>query len=422
MVLVARAAQFVEAFLPLLLLQSIGAGAGSTAVVLVIQQVASTLTYWGEGRLVRAFGLTGVIRWGLLGSAVAVGGLAAAESITVAAVFAAMFGAASGAWRAAVQAAVPSTLATVEDVPGTDEADDDDVRSRAFGAIFWAANLGAIASAAAGALGLPLRWLLAAQAVTTGVAFLLSWLLPDSVGRADSLPVVPATQAPTAADTRRARRDTRVLMLAFVPATMLMFQAFGGLAVAMPADAYRQMVLVNAIVLVLAQPLTVPLLRRAGATAAILGGIVAMATGIAAQAFWPAALGWTVLWTLGELVIVIVPGALVTAAAPMADAAEYVGRFQVAQGLAAAVALYIGPVLAGAGSTPFAWGCGVAGAAGVAAVLAARQPVRAAWTQPITCPCGALFCVCDRTYAACASPSPVLTHQAMPDQTENPTA
>src|SRR5680860_1684275 len=97
-----------------------------------------------------------------------------------------------------------------------------------------------------------------------------------------------------------------------------------------------------------------------------------------AQAFWPAALGWTVLWTLGELVIVIVPGALVTAAAPMADAAEYVGRFQVAQGCAAAVALYIGPVLAGAGSTPFAWGCGVAGPPGVAAVLAARQPVRAA--------------------------------------------
>ena len=161
MVLIARAAQFVEAFLPLLLLQSIGASAGSTAVVLVIQQVASTLTYWGEGRLVRAFGLTGVIRWGLLVSAVAVGGLAAAESTTIAAVFAAMFGAASGAWRAAVQAAVPSTLATVEELPGTDEADDADVRSRAFGAIFWAANLGAIASATAGALGLPLRWLLA---------------------------------------------------------------------------------------------------------------------------------------------------------------------------------------------------------------------------------------------------------------------
>src|SRR5680860_63296 len=104
-----------------------------------------------------------------------------------------------------------------------------------------------------------------------------------------------------------------------------------------------------------------------------------------AQAFWPAALGWTVLWTLGELVIVIVPGALVTAAAPMADAAEYVGRFQVAQGCAAAVALYIGPVLAGAGSTPHPHANGVepapASTGPMYRATAAANPC-ATWNRP----------------------------------------
>lgn len=413
-VLVARAAQFVEAFLPLLLLQGIGASAGGTAVVLVVQQLASTLTYWGEGRLVRRFGLTGVIRWGLLGSAVAVAGLATAHSVATGAVAAAVYGASSGAWRSAVQAAVPSVLATAQTDPDTgDAADDASVRSRAFGAIFWAANLGAIASAAAAAWGVPLRALFAVQALTTSAAFLLSWLLPSSVGRAGSLPHVPDSQAPTAADAHRARRNTRLLMLAFVPATVLMFQAFGGLAVAMPPDAYRQMVLVNAVVLVLAQPLTLPLLKWAGATAATVGGIVAMAVGIAAQALWPDSLVPTLVWTLGELLIIIVPGALITAAVPMADAAEYVGRFQVVQGVAAAAALYFGPLLAGSGTTTFAAACLGAGLAGVGSVLLVRSLVSAAWGQPITCPCGALFCICTQTHAPCANPTPIVAHQAV---------
>lgn len=126
-------------------------------------------------------------------------------------------------------------------------------------------------------------------------------------------------------------------------------------------------------------------------------------------------MAWTILWSWGELLIVIVPSALVAAAVPMARAAQYVGRFQVAQGIAAAIGLYAGPLLAAAGTTPFAVGCLLAGLLGVGTVLLARSALSAAWRQPITCPCGALFCVCDRTHVACASPSAVATHQAVLD-------
>ena len=98
-------------------------------------------------------------------------------------------------------------------------------------------------------------------------------------------------------------------MIAFVPSTMVMFQAFGGLAVAMPADACPdEMVLVNATVLVLGQPLMTPVFRRFGAAPTTVVAILAMSVGIASQAVWPYAVAWTILWTLGELVVVIVSG------------------------------------------------------------------------------------------------------------------
>lgn len=415
-VLVSRSAQFVEAFLPLLLLNTLGATAAATATVLVAQQAAATLAYAGEGWLVRRLGLIRVIRWGLAGSALAVAVLAVSETLLAAGLGAAAFGATSGAWRTAIQVAVPRTLvASTPITPRVRTTPDPDaeIRTTAFGAIFWAANFGAIASAVAGVAGAPLRVLFAVQAITTGAAFVLTWILPRDLVSGAS-PTVPPVVRPTEVEARRARRRVRYLVLAFVPATMLMFQAFSGLAVLMPSDEYRQMVLVNAAVLVFAQPIVTPLLRLLGTAGATIAAVAAMAVGISAQAVWPGGLGWTVLWTLGELIIVIVPAGLVTAAVPSALVADHVGRFQVAQGCAAAVALYVGPLIAATGDTRFAVACLSTGAFGIVAVLGVRASIRAAWRQPLTCPCGALFCVCSGGHTACANPSPVVTHQARP--------
>ena len=119
---------------------------------------------------------------------------------------------------------------------------------------------------------------------------------------------------------------------------------------------------------------------------------------------------WTVLWTVGELVVVIVPGAMVAAAAPVAQAARYVGWFQLTQGAAATVGLFAGPALAGLGAGPFAWWCIGLGVLGCGSVLAARQLLQVSWRQPVGCPCGALFCVCGGNDTGCASPSVILTH------------
>lgn len=290
-VLTARAAQFVEALLPLLLLQSIGTNPAITAAVLVAQQLGATLAYAAVGGMVRRMGLIAVLRWGLLGSAASVAALAIAQSAPPAAAAASLFGATSGAWRAAVQALVPRTLTGPHSTRVSDasaqENDDSVLRARAFGAIFWAANAGAIASAAAGAAGLPLRGLFTAQAATTAAAFLISFVLPTNADQLGPPAVTPQSQQPTPADLRHARRASRSLIAAFLPATVIMFQAFSGLAVAMPAGAYRQMVLVNAVVLVLGQPLTALLLRNVGATTATVTAVLAMAAGIAAQAVWP---------------------------------------------------------------------------------------------------------------------------------------
>ena len=414
-VLVSRSAQFVEAFLPLLLLNALGATAAATASVLVAQQAAATLAFAGEGWLVRRLGLIRVIRWGLAGCALAVAVLAVSESLLAAGLGAAAFGATSGAWRTAIQVAVPRTLvAAASDSPAAMAGTDAEIRSTAYGAIFWAANVGAIASAGAGAAGAPLRGLFAVQALTTGTAFVLTWILPRNLESSATLPVTPARKRPTAAEALRARRQVRYLVLAFIPATMLMFQVFSGLAVLMPTEDYRQMVLLNAAVLVFAQPVVTPTLRLLGTAGATIGAVAAMAVGISAQAVWPGALGWTILWTLGELIVVIVPAGLVTAAVPSALAADNVGRFQVAQGCAAAVALYLGPLIAAKGDTDFAVACLSMGVLGIIAVIGVRASIRAAWRQPLTCPCGALFCVCDGGHTACASPNDILTHQSRP--------
>ena len=211
----------------------------------------------------------------------------------------------------------------------------------------------------------------------------------------------------------RSQRGLLWLSLAFVPATMLMFQAFSGLAVLLPPEDYRTMVLVNAVVLVAAQPLLDPVVQRVGVTAVVAGGIGAMAVGMAAQASQRVVddVLWTVVWTCGEIIVVILPGALISAAAPVADAARYVGWFQVIQGLAAVLGLVAGPVVAARGPAAFAALCTGLGVAGVAGVPLTRGLARQSWQQPLGCPCGAFFCACGGQDTGCAAPTVVVTHR-----------
>jgi hypothetical protein len=414
-VAVSRSAQFVEPFLPLLLLRGLAATPATLAAVLLAQQSAAVVGFVGLGPLADRFGVATTMRIGLAGAMVTAGVMAAVPETLAVGTAAVGYGAASALWRGAAQALVPLSLAAADsprDAPSSTSGESA-VRARAFGLLVLASNAGSLASAAVGAAGAPVRAMIAAQAAATGVGLLLSTTLPRAPG-ADATVAQPGMTVRAASAVRRERLAFWLVVAAVVPATALMFQAFSGLAVVFSVAQYRWMVLVNAAVLVLAQPAVAWILRRVSAVNALAVAGAGLGVGMALQARYPHAVALTLMWTLAELVVIIVPSAVVSGLAPRARVGSYVGRFQAVQGMVAAAATYLGPVLVARSSTLFAIACLLMGGAGAVAALGVRSPVGAAMRQPLECPCGALLCGCDATHHACATPTTVLVHAATP--------
>jgi MFS family permease len=107
----ARSAQFVEPFLPVLLLVELRATSELVAGVLVAAQLAATVGVAAAGPLMDRWGPVRVLRVALAGSAVTCAALAATPGPVVAVPAAIGFGVASAIWRAAAQVVVPAALA-----------------------------------------------------------------------------------------------------------------------------------------------------------------------------------------------------------------------------------------------------------------------------------------------------------------------
>jgi hypothetical protein len=413
-VAVGRAAQFVEPFLPVLLVDNLQAQPASVSTVLLLQQAAAVAGFLLLGRLSVRVGVAAVTTTGLAVGAAATGVLAVADSMAWVIAGAAAFALAAALWRASAFALVP--LALKSNPTGTnssrssDRADATTVRARAAGMIVLASNVGAMLSAAVGAVGGRVRVMFAVQAGMTALAAALSLRLRNwertaaTTGGSDAPP----------GSARSGRGAFWLVIAAVAPATALMFQAFSGLAVALPESQYRMMVLINAAVLVLGQGLTGWLVRRVPAAVALAAATVALGLGVSAQAALPYAGVATVVWTLGELVVITVPSAVVAGLAPHAQVGRYVGWFQAAQGTVATGAVYVGPLIAGRSPAAFAALCLALVGLGLVGLAAARQWVGSAMRQPVSCPCGALLCVCDHSHLGCASPTPVIVHTAAP--------
>jgi hypothetical protein len=411
-VAVSRSAQFVEPFLPLLLLRGLDATPSTLAAVLLAQQGAAVVGFVGLGPLAARFGVAATMRVGFAGAMVTAGVMAAVPQVVAVAMAAFGYGAASALWRGAAQGLVPLSLSTVDSPPdaASGARGASAVRARAFGLLVLASNVGALVSAAVGAAGAPVRPMIAAQAAAVGVGLLLSTTLRRPAAEVAAARPGMTVRAPSAV--RRERLAFWLVVVAVVPATALMFQAFSGLAVVFSAAQYRSMVLVNAAVLVFAQPAVGWVLRRVSAAGALAVACAGLGVGMAVQARYPQAAALTVVWSLAELVVIIVPSAVVSGLAPRARVGGYVGRFQAVQGVAAAAATYLGPVLAARSATSFTVACLLTGTAGAIAALAVRFAVGAAMRHPVACPCGALLCACDATHHACATPTTVLVHAA----------
>ncbi|HXV94024.1 MAG TPA: hypothetical protein VD813_12040, partial [Pseudonocardia sp.] len=266
--------------------------------------------------------------------------------------------------------------------------------------------LGAVASAAVGATGAPVRGMFAAQAAVLLVAAALAGIVRGP--RPD--PGLGAAPGAAGNGTRRPDPGLRVLAAAVAPATALVFQAFSGLALLLDDSAYRAMVLVNALVLVAAQPVVMALARRVRAGPLLATATGVLGAGMALHAAGAPLLVAVPLWTLAELVVIVVPSAVVAGLAPHGRTGTYVGAFQAVQGGVAALATFGGPLVAAAAPGAFAAAALALGAAGAAALLLTRRLLQAGLDQPVDCPCGAVLCRCGGSDATCVGPAPFLTH------------
>jgi hypothetical protein len=205
-----------------------------------------------------------------------------------------------------------------------------------------------------------------------------------------------------------------LLAIAYAPMTMVMFQAFAGLAEIFDEPEYRTMVLVNALVLVAFPPALWALAPRVDGVRAIAAAAAAQGAGMAVAAIAQDAFLATVLWSAGEATLIAVMPAVVAGIAPHRAAGSYRAAFATAQGAAAAVATFAGPLVARSSVGGFALACVVLTGAGVAAIGAHGRFIDAALRQPVACPCGALLCSCDAEHVACAYPTPIVVHGAAP--------
>lgn len=364
------------------------------ALVLLAQQAGATVGSGAAGAMVDRLGSRATASAGLLTSGAAVFALALALTPAALVAAAAVYGLAASGWRLALQAAVSQGLATA----GAANASPS-LRARAFGQLVWVSNVGAIGSGAAVAAGLPIRWAFAAQGVLLIAAAIVAQTLP---------------RAGRAAHAMRARgaieRRLWFVAAAFAPATIIMFQAFSGLAVVLDGDEYRTMVLVNAFVLVTASPLLGPLASRFSGGALLSASTFGLGAGIGAAIALGEAIVTTLAWTLAELVVISLAPAVVAGIAPHALVGRHQAAFQVFQGAVAALAMLVGPLVGEASPMALALSIVVLGVGGAAALLATSNTLGAALAQPVACPCGALRCRCDASHRACASPSPVLVH------------
>jgi MFS family permease len=300
---------------------------------------------------------------GFLGTAVALVALGSAETMP------AIYAAAVGVGLMA-ELFRPAGSAALADLPAQE-------RVRAFGLIFWAANLGfTVSTVAAGVLvqqgyGI-LFWINAAASV---LAALIVWRH------------VPETRPPTPKATRRALlpvllRDPVMLAMAAIHvvyfATFL--QTFSTLPLVMAGDGhgpgtYGAVLALNGIVIVVVQPIAVRLLdgRDRASVLAVSMLLAGIGGGLGAVVHSGAGHAGSILvWTFGEIGIAVMFGATFADLAPADLRGRYLGVASTTWSLGAVLGPLLGTALLDhAGRTALWAACSAAGLA----LFAAQQAV-----------------------------------------------
>jgi MFS family permease len=371
---VSRAGGFAQTFLVLYLTQErrlSPATAGAVAAAVCAGTVGSLLIGgWLSDRIGRRH--TMVV--GFSGTALAVVALGSADTMPAIWVSAVGVGLVSELYR-------PAGSAMVADLPGPRD------RIRAFGLLFWAANLGFSVSTVTGGVlaqhgyGL-LFWLNAAASVT---AALIVWRR------------VPETRPPTPRARRRALlpvllgdRLMIALALIFVAYFALFFQAFSTLPLVMAADGfsaatYGAVLAGNGIVILAAQPLAVRVLADRDRYSVLSVSMLLVGFGFGLGAVVDSGVGYAgsvLVWTVGEVGVAVVFGATFADLAPADLRGGYMGVAATTWGVGGVLGPPLGTALLDRVGPTLLWlGCALTGITLFAAQLAAAPALHSRTSQ-----------------------------------------
>jgi MFS family permease len=320
--LINRLGTMVEPFLAIYLTRTRHMSLASTGVVLTMWGVGSLASQPLAGVLADRIGRRATLTGGMLLSAAAMVALAYARSLSAMVPVVAVLGLTIDAYR-------PAASALVADVVAPEE------RTRAFGLLFWAVNLGFSAAVVTGGwlAAHGATWLFWVDAITSVIFGLLVWYAIDETRvhageHAESGMLVVL-------------RDR--LMLGFVAVTLMYatvyLQVLVGLPLAMKLSGrsptqYGLAVALNGILIVLVQPLVSSRLRRHDHSLVLACGMAIVGAGFGLTALASSTLAYALtvaVWTSGEIVTATVGVAIV------ADPVHMRGRYNGLWGLAGAI-------------------------------------------------------------------------------------
>lgn len=365
---VSRAGGVARAFLVLYLTQERGLSPTTAGLVVAAVGVGDIGSQLLGGWLGDRIGRRHTMLLGFLGTAVALLALGSAQTLPAICAAAAGVGLMAELFR-------PVGSAAVADLPARE-------RVRAFGLLYWAANLGfTVATVAASVLvqqgyGI-LFWINAAAAV---LAALIVWRY------------VPETRPSTAKATRRALLPALVrdpLMLAMVAIHVVYFttflQAFTTLPLVIASDGqgpqtYGAMLTLNGILIVVAQPIAVRLLggRDKAVVLAVSMLLVGIGGGLGAVVHGSAGYAASIIvWTVGQIGVTVMFGATFADLAPADLRGGYMGVASTAWSLGAVLGPLVGTALLDLAGRTALWAtCTVVGIALFAAMLLIAPALR----------------------------------------------
>ncbi len=345
--LVNRAGTFAVPFLALYVTRGRGLDEGTAGAVLLAFGVGLLPSQPLGGVLADRVGRIPTLVGASVGSALAMGALALADTGPELALGAFALGLFGESYR-------PAASALIADLVPVDD------RPRAFGLQFWAVNLGFAAAASVGGLLAAHSYtlLFVGDAVTTlTFGLLVAW----RVGEPER--VTDAAESGLVASVRVVLADR--LFLAILGLNVLYAAMYAQVQAALSVDVvstglteadYGTILALNGVVIVLVQPLVIGRVSRWRPGLALAGGAAVIGVGLGLIAFadtWAGFAATVVVWTLGEIVVATFSAPTVADISPP----HMRGRYQGWWGLSFSVSFAVGPAL---GLAVFArWGGGV---------------------------------------------------------------